>query len=103
MTAVTDRRTVKPADPKATIPNPGHGRKLPPDGVEVAWSPYWERMLNRKEIVVVDTAASSTTAAPVEATAPGAAGSAPADAVGAPAAASTATPSSASTGAAAKA
>ena len=52
-----DRRTVKPAHPDATIPDPAHRSKLPPDGLEVTWSPYWARLLRRGDVEVVEPVA----------------------------------------------
>ena len=55
-----DRRTVKPAHPDATIPDPAHRSKLPSDGLEVTWSPYWARLLRRGDVVVVEPVAADS-------------------------------------------
>lgn len=54
-----DRRTVKPAHPDATIPDPDHRSKLPADGLEVTWSPYWARLLRRGDVIVVEPEAAA--------------------------------------------
>ena len=46
------RKYVRPADPKATILDPAHGRDLPPGGIAVEWSAYWARLLLRGDVIV---------------------------------------------------
>ena len=63
-----DRRTVKPAHPEATIPDPDHRLKLPTDGLEVVWSAYWARLLRRGDVVVVEPDAAPSDPIPSAAT-----------------------------------
>lgn len=53
-----DRRTVKPAHPDATIPDPDRRDRLPPEGREVVWSHYWEGHLVKGNVVPVEPAPS---------------------------------------------
>lgn len=48
----TERKFIKPARKGASIPDPGRGRDLPWEGIEVDWSPYWAGLLERGDITV---------------------------------------------------
>lgn len=48
------RKHVKPADPKATIPDPERRGDLPAAGRVVTWSAHWARLAAREDIVVSD-------------------------------------------------
>lgn len=52
------RKRVTPLDPAATIPDPDRGDALPPDGRDVAWTPYWAGMAARREVQVAEITAS---------------------------------------------
>ena len=48
------RKFVKPAHPDASIPDPAHGRNLPPEGMEVVWDHYWIGRERSGDIIVSD-------------------------------------------------
>jgi hypothetical protein len=50
------RKHVTPADPAASIPDPAHGRDLPPEGAEVDWDAYWAGLQLRGDITVTEIA-----------------------------------------------
>ncbi len=48
------RKHVAPVLAQASIPDPERGGFLPPEGREVAWTPYWAGMAAREEITVTE-------------------------------------------------
>ncbi len=62
-----DRRTIKPAHPLATIPDPDHRNDLPTDGAEVVWSHYWQAHLDKGNVVEVKAEPAPKLAAPAKA------------------------------------
>jgi hypothetical protein len=45
---------VKPANPGAVIPRPGHPTPLPAEGAEVPDNTFWRRLLIAGDVVSVD-------------------------------------------------
>jgi hypothetical protein len=61
---MSERKIVAPAHPDAKIPDLDHHRFLPPEGMEVAWSPYWERHLRQGNVTVSDVPSAAGAPAP---------------------------------------
>lgn len=59
-----DRRSIRPAHPQATIPDPDHRDDLPAEGRDVVWSSYWALHLTKGNVELFDPAASATPDAP---------------------------------------